>query len=99
RFAPWTTITRSHTAEPTQDGLEIYRRVQTLLDRALGTTGSPLDRAVRLIGVSVSHLGAAAAGQLQLLDPAAVRRERLAHVVDRLAKRFGDDVVKPASLL
>ena len=100
RFAPWTTITRSHTAEPTQDGLEIYRRVQVLLDRALGLpAGAPLDRAVRLIGVSVSHLGAAASGQLQLLDPGAVRRERLAHIVDRLAQRFGDDVVKPASLL
>ena len=27
------------------------------------------------------------------------RRERLAKVVDRLAERFGDDVVRPASLL
>jgi DNA polymerase-4 len=100
RFAPWTTITRSHTAEPTQDGLEIYRRVRTLLDKALGPApGEPLDRPVRLIGVSVSHLGAPASGQLALLDPAAVRRERLAHVVDRLAKRFGAGVVRPASLL
>ncbi|MBI1735953.1 MAG: DNA polymerase IV [Candidatus Rokubacteria bacterium] len=93
RFAPWQTITRSHTAEPTQDGLEIYRRVLALLAR------ERLDRPVRLIGVSVSRLGPAAEGQLQLLDPAAIRRERLAHVVDRLAQRFGDDVVKPASLL
>ena len=100
RFAPWQTITRSHTAEPTQDGLEIYRRVVELLRRALAPDDGPeLARAIRLIGVSVSHLGAAASGQLQLLDPAAVRRERLAHVVDRLARRFGDDVVKPASLL
>ena len=93
RFAPWQTITRSHTAEPTQDGLEIYRRVLALLGR------ERLDRPVRLIGVSVSRLGPASAGQLQLLDPDAVRRERLAHVVDRLARRFGDDIVKPASLL
>ncbi len=93
RYVPWQTITRSHTAEPTQDGLEIYRRVVALLSR------ESLDRPVRLIGVSVSHLGPATSGQLQLLDPAAVRRERLAHVVDRLARRFGDDVVKPASLL
>jgi len=93
RLAPWQTLTRSHTADPTQDGLEIYRRAQTLLAR------EALDRPVRLIGVSVSHLGPAAAGQLDLLDPAALRRERLAHVVDRLARRFGDGVVKPASLL
>jgi DNA polymerase IV len=93
RYAPWQTITRRQTAEPTQDGLEIYRRAVTLLSR------ESLDRPVRLIGLSVSHLGPAASGQLQLLDPAAVRREQLAHVVDRLARRFGDDVVKPASLL
>jgi DNA polymerase-4 len=93
RYAPWQTITRSHTAEPTQDGLEIYRRGLALLAR------EPLDRPVRLIGLSVSHFGPPASGQMQLLDPAALRRERLAHVVDRLAKRFGDDVVKPASLL
>jgi DNA polymerase-4 len=99
RFAPWQTITRSHTAEPTQDGLEIYRRVVDLLRRAAPAEGERLERPVRLIGVSVSHLGPAASGQLQLLDPAAVRRERLAHVVDRLVRRFGDDVVKPASLL
>jgi DNA polymerase IV len=100
RFAPWQTITRSHTAEPTQDGLDIYRRVVDLLRRALAPDdGAQLSRPIRLIGVSVSHLGPAASGQLQLLDPAAVRRERLAHVVDRLARRFGDDVVKPASLL
>ena len=32
-------------------------------------------------------------------DPAMIRREKLAKVVDGLAERFGDDVVKPASLL
>jgi DNA polymerase-4 len=93
RFTPWQTITRSHTAEPTQDGLEIYRRALTLLAR------ETLDRAVRLVGVSLSRLGPAASGQLQLLDPAAVRRERLAQAIDRLARRFGEHVVKPARLL
>jgi DNA polymerase-4 len=93
RFADFQTLTRRHTAEPTQDGLEIYRRARALLD------GIALTRAVRLIGVSVSSLGAAASGQLPLLDPAAVRRERLARAVDRLAERFGERAVLPATLL
>ena len=76
-----------------QDGLELYRRAHTLLER------EQLDQPVRLIGLSASALGPSAAGQLSLLDAGAVRRERLAKVVDRLAERFGDDVVRPASLL
>ena len=93
RFADFETITRSHTAEPTQDGLEIYRRVRVLLGR------ERLDKPVRLIGVSVSRLGPASLGQLQLLDPTAVRREQLARVVDKLVSRFGDHAVVPASLV
>jgi DNA polymerase-4 len=93
RFSDFHTITRAVTAEPTQDGLELYRRARSLLDR------EPLDQPIRLIGLSASGLGPAGAGQLSLLDPAAVRRERLARVVDGLAARFGDDVVRPASML
>jgi DNA polymerase-4 len=94
RLAPFQTLTRRHTGDPTQDGLEIYRRACALLAR------EPLDgRPVRLIGVSVSGLGPAAAGQLGLLDRTAVRREQLSHVVDRLAERFGDGIVRPAALL
>ena len=93
RFADFKTLTRSHTADPTQDGLEIYRRVRALLAR------ERLTKPVRLIGVSVSRLGPAAAGQLDLLDPAAIRRERLARVIDRLVTRFGDDAVLPATLI
>ena len=43
-------------------------------------------------------LGAAGHGQLPLLDANAVRRERVARAVDRLAGRFGDGAVRPASL-
>jgi len=93
RFGDFQTITRAVSAEPTQDGLELYRRARALLDR------ERLDQPVRLIGLSASSLGPAGAGQLSLLDPAALRRERLARVVDGLAARFGDDVVRPASLL
>jgi DNA polymerase-4 len=93
RFADFSTITRSHTDDPTQDGLVIYRRVESLFARVT------LKQAVRLIGLSVSGLGPGGEGQLSLLAPDAVRRERLARAVDRLATRFGDEVVRPASLM
>jgi len=93
RFADFSTITRAHTDDPTQDGLVIYRRVESLFARVT------LKQAVRLIGLSVSGLGPAGEGQLSLLAPDAVRRERLARAVDRLATRFGDEVVRPASLV
>ena len=93
RFADFSTITRAHTDDPTQDGLAIFSRVQSLFDRVR------LGQAVRLIGLSVSGLGPAGAGQLSLLAPDAVRRERLARAVDRLAARFGEETVRPASLV
>jgi len=93
RLAPFETHTRSVTEEPTQDGLELYRRALALLERDRVT------RPVRLIGLSASRLGPSGKGQLDLLDPAALRRERLARVVDRLAARFGEGAVIPAALL
>jgi DNA polymerase IV len=93
RFADFSTITKSHTDDPTQDGLKIYREASALLARV------PLRRPVRLIGVSVSELGPAGAGQLSLLGPDTARRERLARALDRLVERFGDESIRPASLL
>ncbi len=93
RLQPFETHTRSVTGEPTQDGLELYRRALALLER------EPVTRPVRLIGLSASRLGPAGAGQLDLLDPTALRRERLARVVDRLCERFGEGAVIPAALL
>jgi DNA polymerase-4 len=93
RFADFSTITRAHTDDPTQDGLAIFRRAEALLGRVR------LAQAVRLIGLSVSGLGLAGEGQLSLLDPDALRRERLARAVDRLAARFGETAVRPASLM
>jgi len=93
RLAPFETHTRSVTEEPTQDGLELYRRALALLERDRVT------RPVRLIGLSASRLGPSGQGQLDLLDPAALRRERLACVVDRLTARFGAGTVIPAALL
>jgi DNA polymerase-4 len=93
RFADFSTITRSHTAEPTQDGLRIFQEASGLLARAT------LRQPVRLIGLSVSELSPAGLGQLSLLGPDTVRRERLAVTLDRLAHRFGDESVRPASVV
>ena len=93
RWADFHTVTRSHTGDPTQDGLEIYRRAATLLAR------EPMIQAVRLIGVSASTFRAQAHGQLPLLDPTAVRREQLARAVDRITARFGRSAILPARLL
>ncbi len=62
RFADFSTVTRRSTGEPTQDGLELYRRATLLLRRV--SSSQP----VRLIGLSVSQLTAAGRGQLPLLE-------------------------------
>jgi DNA polymerase-4 len=93
RYPDFQTLTRRHTAEPTQDGLELYWRAATLLARERVT------RPVRLIGVSASGLGPAGRGQLGLLDRAVLRRERLARAMDALDARFGAGTVVPATLL
>jgi DNA polymerase-4 len=93
RWADFRTLTRSHTGDPTQDGLEVYRRAALLLSR------EPLVQPVRLIGVSASTFRPEKRGQLPLLDPAAVRRERLARAVDRITGRFGKSAIVPARLL
>src|SRR2546430_5697010 len=80
---PYTTLFRS----------ELYRRARGLLERERVT------RPVRLIGISAGRLGPAGLGQLGLFDPHAVRRERLARVIDRLTARFGEGAVIPATLL
>ncbi len=51
RYHDFTTITRSHTEEPTRDEENIVRRAVALLDRT--DAGA---RAVRLVGVSVHNL-------------------------------------------
>jgi DNA polymerase-4 len=93
RFADFRTLTRSHTSDPTQDGLELYRRVAMLLSR------ETLAQPVRLIGVSASALNEEQTGQLSLLESNAVRRERLARAVDRITGRFGADAIRPAALV
>ena len=88
-----TIYARLKIGDPTQDGLTVYREASALLDRVV------LRQPVRLIGLSVAGLGPAGEGQLALLGPDAVRRERLARALDRLAERFGEASVRPATTL
>ncbi|HEU5320948.1 MAG TPA: hypothetical protein VFX28_09095, partial [Methylomirabilota bacterium] len=92
-FADFHTITRRHTGDPTQDGLEVFRRAVALLRR------ERLPQPVRLIGVAASGFRPAGTGQLDLLDAGAVRRERLAHAMDRITGRFGAGAIRPAALV
>jgi DNA polymerase-4 len=93
RFSDFRTLTRSRTDDPTEDGLELFRRAVGLLERI------ELVQPVRLIGLSASAIMPGGKGQLSLLQPEAVRREALARAVDRLTSRFGLDSIRPASLL
>jgi DNA polymerase-4 len=93
RYADFRMITRSLTGEVTQDGLEIFRRARSLLERV------PLPDPARLIGVSVSRLASGASAQLGLFSDLDARRARLARAMDALGRRFGDRALIAASLL
>ncbi len=93
RFSDFRTVTRRLSGEPTQEGLEIFRRARSLLE------GVRLVDPVRLIGVSVSGLVSSDADQLHLFPDPAVRRARLAQAVDALVERFGDRTLIAARLL
>ena len=82
---------RTTLAEATDDGAAIARAARELLARA-----GPREP-VRLVGVSVSGLEPARAGQLGLFvaAPERARRERLNRALDELSSRFGPDAVGP----
>ena len=96
RFADFTTITRSRTVhEPTDVAADIYATARALF-AALG-----LDRArLRLVGVRVEHLvdAADAAHQLEIGERTRGRRD-VEQAADRAVRRFGRDVVRPATLV
>ncbi len=96
RFADFTTITRSKTLpEATDVGRDIYQQAQALYE-ALG-----LQRArLRLVGVRMEKLqpAEAASHQIAFDEPEAGWREAET-AMDAARARFGNGVVKPASLL
>ncbi|MCE2390933.1 MAG: DNA polymerase IV [Proteobacteria bacterium] len=78
----------------TDDAAEIASAARELLRRA------GMDTPVRLVGVAVSRLEAAADAQLDLFEAgseARGRRSRLNRVVDQINQRFGEDSMVRAS--
>ncbi len=58
------------------------------------------ERAVRLLGIAISHLSCHADRQLDLFAPKAQgRRHRLDHALDELRRRLGAEAVRRARLL
>ena len=96
RFADFTTITRARTLpEPTDVAAVLYGTARQLYE-ALG-----LDRArLRLVGIRVEGLveSDTAPRQLLLGERPQGRRE-VEQAADRAGRRFGDGVVRPASLV
>ena len=93
RFADFSTLTRRHTDDPTQDGLLIYRRARALLERI------PLRQPIRLIGLSVSGFRRDADPRQLSLFRDADRAERVGRLVDEVRARFGSGALRRASLL
>ena len=97
RTGDFTTWTRALTLPaPTFLTEDIYAAARTLfLERV-----RPGRRGIRLLGVGVSGLLPAGAGQLDLfVDPAAERSARAAFAGDALAQKFGAEIVTRARLL
>ncbi len=93
RYPDFTTVTRQTTLQQASDGdAAISESAKMLLIKAMGERAG----AVRLLGVSVSGLGAPAA-QLSLLDDTPQRDSAISDAVDRARDRFGEDAVKRGS--
>lgn len=94
RFGDFRTITRSSTlGQPTSSSSLILSQVRELL---------PIDfeDGVRLLGLSLSHLGEATGVQLTLDGEGGTEREESLHrSVALIRERFGSDALAPASLL
>lgn len=93
RFADFSTISRSRTlAEPTDVSRRLFDEARALYDAA-----NPDGRPVRLVGVRGEQLTGEVAA-LGLWDDDARWRDT-ERAVDRVAARFGPDVVRQASLV
>ncbi|MGK9147326.1 DNA polymerase IV [Plantibacter flavus] len=94
RYADFSTVTRSRTlGEATNVGRRVYDEAASLFDE-LDRNG----RLVRLIGVKVDQLVDADTAGAALWDPDEEWREA-EQTIDRVASRFGDLAIAPASLL
>jgi DNA polymerase-4 len=84
-------LTRAKTLRvPTDDGRCIREVALALWDAA------KIDEPVRLLGVSVSQLGAAERTQLDLFDDAQRPNRQLGLALDQIRERYGRDAIGPA---
>jgi DNA polymerase IV len=96
RYADFSTVTRARTLPDALDEAHLLLRVAREL---LGRTEAG-SRAVRLLGISVSQLQKRGTGQQELFGKGQrEHRQALDKALDRLADRFGEGRVLPASLL
>jgi len=94
KLEDFTLQTRRCTLErPTDDGQDLYRHALALLERA------PLQRPVRLTGVSAQELDEVGEAQLGLFGETPQRSEALNRALDAIADRFGRGAVAPADVL
>ena len=87
RYADFKTLTRTVTIVPTADDTVVLRSVNDLLHAAYSGKKS-----VRLLGVRLSNFSSSEEGDLSLF-PVDSRRSQMFDAVDKLRKKFGDDVI------
>ncbi|MBI2860104.1 MAG: DNA polymerase IV [Chloroflexi bacterium] len=95
RYADFTTLSRQRALGQGTDGDQtIFETGCKLLDAELGRDR----RAVRLIGIGVSGLGESGK-QLDMLDPSALKFEKLESAIDRIRKRYGFTAIQTGRTL
>ena len=94
RYSNFETITRQTALpQPTNLDDEIYAAAEKLFEANIIPT-----RAVRLIGIGVSRLNPPYR-QLSLWDNNQDEKEKLASAIDQLKEKYGQDVIKRASMM
>lgn len=98
KYSDFVLVTRSATLNTfTNDGAVLYRTACGLLEKT--ETGK---RPVRLLGISVSHFSTRSGEeQLDLFSAreADHKRKKLINTLDSLQDRFGEDIVRPGTLI
>ena len=94
RYSNFETLTRQTALpQPTNLDDEIYAAAEKLFEANIIPT-----RAVRLIGIGVSRL-TPPYRQLSLWDDDQAEKEKLANAIDQLKEKYGQDVIKRASMM
>lgn len=94
RYSNFETLTRQTALpQPTNLDDEIYAAAEKLFEANIIPT-----RAVRLIGIGVSRLNPPYR-QLSLWDDDQTEKEKLANAIDQLKEKYGQDVIKRASMM